>query len=162
MSKRNKKPLEFRKSRDAKRKQLRLAREGATNILGSAHKNLRRDIQLSVLNQPSQEKLLFGVVTGTFGSPGVVAYPLSYESIVGMVEERAAFAAVVNNVGLLALAALVRHNLAEGVEGLPRKIYQFAGIDLDALQKEADADGAAVVTPAPAPEPSPLAPGVVL
>lgn len=157
-----KKALADRKSRDAKRKAARLERERQRNVLGRVVKGLRADIQVAALSKPSEEKVVFGVVTGTYGSPGAVSLSISHESVVGINESNEELGTLVTNLGLLVLSALVRHNLAEGVDGLPKKLAAFAHVDLEALKREAESDAQEQPVP-PSAEPEPeFREGVVL
>lgn len=81
---------------------------------------------------------VFGVRTGLFGHPTTTVLRIPDEKVVGCVEDVKELGEVVNQLGLLTLAALLKYNLALGPEGLAKKFAQWAGIDLTELQKKAD------------------------
>lgn len=139
-------PIEKRLKRDAKRKQKRLALERARNELSTARKRLRTDAPITALRLEAKGEIVIGVRRGLFGHPNDVVLRVDDTSIVGCVEDRAELAKLVNNVGLLVVSQLFRHDLAEGVDGLGKSIATWAGIDLDKLAAEAAADDAPVPT----------------
>lgn len=143
MKEKTKKPFAMRNGRLAKRKRQRLAREAARNKLAATRKRLRSDVQIAAVAQPSQERVVIGVTSGTFGSPHGVTFNLSNEAIVGTVEDNRELGTLVTNLGLMVLAALVRHDLAGGTEGLAKKLAKFAHIDLELLAVEAAAQAKA-------------------
>lgn len=128
-----KKKLEDRKSRDAKRKRKRLATEAARNVLTKARRSLRADVNLIALNRPSDDEVLIGVRQGVFGHPGNVLLRVDYTSVVGCVEDKAELGKLVNNLGILALSQLIGYNLAEGLDNFGKAFANWAQIDLEEL-----------------------------
>lgn len=95
----------------------------------------RADTALVMIEQPGE--VVFGVRQGLFGHPSTLTYRLKHEEIVGAVERPEDLGQIVTKLGVLALAQLLRHNLAYGTEGMAKRLSDWAGIDLEALAKEA-------------------------
>lgn len=129
----------------------RLAGEAVRAQLGAARKKLKTTTQLVAIRRTSQGETIIGVQKGLFGHPGTVILRIDDASLVGCVEDRAELAKLVNNVGILAVSQLFRHDLSQGVEGLAKTIVAWAGIDLDKLAEAAleDPEGISGFSPGP-------------
>lgn len=149
-------------TRGAKRKSLRLAREKVRNKLSAARKRLRADAPVTAIRLVADGEIAIGIRRGLFGHPGTVMLRVDDAAIVGCVEDRSELAKLVNNVGLLVVSQLFGHNLAEGVEGLGASVAKWAGINLEALKREAEADDAQETPAAPVVVPEPVADAPVL
>lgn len=145
--KKQKKDLAARKSRDAKRKRKRLALRAVTSAVGKARKRLRSDAPVIAVRRSQQEEIVIGVRRGLFGHPGTVILKIDDLSIAGMSEDVGELAKFINNVGLLTVAQLFKHDLTQGINGLAQSIASWAGIDLEALKKAAEEEAATSNTP---------------
>jgi hypothetical protein len=154
--KKQKKALADRKSRDAKRKAKRLATKALTNLVGAARRRLRTDAPVVAVRRGKDREIVIGVRKGLMGHPGTVILRIDDVSIAGMQEDVAELAKFINNVGLLTVAQLFRHDLAQGIDGLAKSIATWAGVDLEALKATADAESGDTSTPqAEVPAPTP-------
>lgn len=144
--------MQKKMKRSALRKQKRLATEEVSRQIGRARKRLRSDAPVVALRRAIDGEVVIGIRRGLFGHPGTVLLRVDDASIVGCVEDKAELGKLVNNVGLLVTAALFKHNLAEGVDGLAKSIARWAGIDLEALAKEAAEEAAPAEPTTPAEE----------
>lgn len=140
------------KRRKNRQKAKRLAGEAVRAQLGRARKKLRADAPVTAIRRAMQGEIVIGVRKGLFGHPGTVILKIDDASLVGCVEDRAELAKLVNNVGLLVVAQLFRHDLTQGIEGLAKTIVAWAGIDLEALQKAAEEDPERISDFSPAPD----------
>lgn len=112
----------------------------AMRLLSDKVKQMRTDLHLVMVRDVMGQKVSIGVRRGLFGHPAGVILHVDDASIVGCVEDTAELAKFVNNLGILAASQLFGHNLAEGIEGLGKTMAKWAGIDLEALAKAAEAD----------------------
>jgi hypothetical protein len=151
------------KKRDVKRKGLRLLRQASRNLLVEKVRKTRADAKVVAIRQQppklrgeEQEPggILFGMRTGLLGHPTTTVLKVPDEKLVGCMEEdkneaRKELTELVTQVGLLTLAALFNYNLAWGPDGLAKAIVKWAGIDVEALRKAAEAEAADEAAKAP-------------
>ena len=149
---RQKRKLEERTKRTAKRKQRRLKNEKASAELRQGIKKLRADAALVALR--SNGEIIVGVRRGHFGHPSSPILRIQDEEIVGATEDVKELGAIATKLGVLALSQLFGYELAYGSEGLAKQIAKWAHIDVEALKKEiadeaGDADGGGAGDAAP-------------
>jgi hypothetical protein len=137
LTKRKAASLKRRKNR-AKAKRLETAKLKAQ--VRQALKALKADVHVVALKHPSE--VVFGIRTGLLGHPTTTVLRVPHEKIVGGVEDNQELGEVVTQLGLLALGGLLRFNLAMGPEELAKAFAKWAGIDLEALKKEAEQEAA--------------------
>lgn len=132
-----KKALETRKSRDAKRKLQRLQAEKATRASLSAVLPSYADCNLRMIVD-KEDRVLIGLRRGEWGHTNPVILPISPETIVGATEDAKEFATILTQLGMLTLSTLLKYDLADGPEKMAKALAKFAKIDLEALKTEAE------------------------
>ncbi len=149
MSSRSRKKQASLNRRKNRQKAKRLATAAEMLQLRQGLESLKADTNIRMVRTP-ENGVALGVRHGLIGHPQEVVLQVTGEKIVGGVEDVQELAEVVNQVGLLTLASLLRFNLADGPEELARALARWAGIDLKALKaaaevEEKDEDGDIVV-----------------
>ena len=133
-------------------KAVRREKTRAAKQISVARRHLRADAPVIALRREAAGEIVIGVRRGLFGHPGTVVLRVDDVSIAGIAEDNTELAKFVNNVGLLTVAQLFGHNLAEGLEGLGKAVAKWAGLDLEALAREdaAESESCQVATSSPA------------
>lgn len=126
------------KNRETRRKVNRLAVEKKRNKIAKLVKHLRAD--LNVVMMRGDQEVILAPRLGLFGHANAPVYRLGDEEIAGACEDVIELGGICTKLGLMCLAQLVGHNLAYGSDGLAKQFAKWAGIDLEALKKAADAD----------------------
>jgi hypothetical protein len=136
------------KKRDKRRKGLRLKRAARLQALTTRAKSNRATAEVVALNQrPARVRgdeqptgqIVFGMRTGLFGHPTTTVLRVPDEQIAGAVEDMNEMGEIVTKIGLLTLGALLNYNLAGGPEGLAYALAKWAGMDVEAMRKAAQA-----------------------